>query len=84
MALGKFLNSYGPYFSVLQNEGNKGMLGYLSEIIHPKCLTVDLQHIGTHITVSVSVFFFINSFLIVKLTHEQHNDFLDRTTKMVK
>ena len=43
------------------------MLRDLSEIIHPKYLTVNIQHIGTHITVSIHVFFFVFffSFLIV-------------------
>ena len=44
------------------------MLRDLSEIIHPKYLTVNIQHIGTHITVSIHGFFFVFfffSFLIV-------------------
>ena len=40
------------------------MLRDLSEIIQPKYLTVNIQHIGTQITVSIHFFFFF-SFLIV-------------------
>lgn len=34
------------------------MLRDLSEIIHPKYLTLNIQHIETHITVSIHVFVF--------------------------
>lgn len=35
VAFGKFLNLSGPYFPVLQNKDDKGMLGEFSEMSHP-------------------------------------------------